>query len=60
MKFSAILNLIKFLLSVVEQVDVVITQSKIPVEQQPEIEKEVDSALNRLKSAKTKIIVDPE
>ncbi|MBE9215692.1 MAG: hypothetical protein HC836_31935 [Richelia sp. RM2_1_2] len=59
MKIKDILQLLKALLLISEQVTDMIADTSIPKNQQPEIQKEVDLALSRLQSAKSKIEIDP-
>ena len=59
MRIKDILQLLKALILISEQVTNVISETSIPVSEQPEMKKEVDLALSRLQSAKSKIEIDP-
>ena len=59
MKIKDILQLLKALLLISEQVTEMITTTSIPAREQQAVEREVNLALSRLQSAKSKIEVDP-
>lgn len=58
-KIKDILELLKALLLISEQVTDMIATTSIPPNEQQEVEKEVDVALSQLQSARSKIDVDP-
>lgn len=59
MKISTILHALKILLGITEQVTEMISDTKIPKEQQPHMHEEMNLALSKLHSAKDKIEIDP-
>lgn len=59
MKLSTILQALKLLLGITEQVTEMLAETKIPPTEQPHLHEEVNLVLSKLQSAKSKIEVDP-
>lgn len=60
MKISVILQALKLLLGVAEEVAIMVTHTKIPSSDQALIHEELNLATSKIESAKSKIAVDPE
>lgn len=60
MKIKDILQMLKFLLAISEQVTEVISSTAIPASEQEVVKKEVDFAVGQLLTARSKIEVDPD
>jgi hypothetical protein len=59
MKLSIIFSALKILLTFSEQIVEMIDQTAIPKEEQPDVAKEVEKAMNNLLYAKSRIEIDP-
>ena len=59
MKISTIIQALKLLFGITEQVTSMLAETKIPATEQQHLHEEVDIVLSKLHTAKSKIEIDP-
>ena len=60
MNFKVVVQALRLLLGITEQVVDLVTETKIPKANQPDLHEELNIALERLVRAKSKIAIDPD